>query len=233
LQDVPVQVDVLTASTIQARQIRMTADIVSTVPNLSVERTDTYTNSVIVLRGLSQASGADAPVAVIVDGVPQNDPKQFNMHLFDIAQIEVVKGNFIGQILENVFDFLIAGVNGLLGMSVFIAIIGIVNTMTLSVLERRREIGLLRAVGMFPAEARRMVRYESVIIGVLGTIIGLLAGVLLAFLLINATDDVGDFSFEWPRLAIILVLGVLVGIVASWLPGRRVSRLNVLEALEP
>jgi len=92
LQDIPVQVDVLTASTIQARQIRMTADIVTTVPNLSVERTDTYTNSVIVLRGLSQASGADAPVAVIVDGVPQNDPKQFNMHLFDISQIEVVKG---------------------------------------------------------------------------------------------------------------------------------------------
>ena len=52
LQDVPVQVDVLTASTIQARQIKMTSDIVSTVPNLSVERTDTYTNSVIVLRGL-------------------------------------------------------------------------------------------------------------------------------------------------------------------------------------
>jgi putative ABC transport system permease protein len=147
--------------------------------------------------------------------------------------IRVVEGNFIGQILESVFDFLIAGVNGLLGMSVFIAIIGIVNTMTLSVLERRREIGLLRAVGMFPSEARRMVRYESVIIGLLGTVVGMISGVALAFLLINAADDVGDFSFEWPRLLIILVLGVLVGIVASWLPGRRVSRLNVLEALEP
>jgi putative ABC transport system permease protein len=118
-------------------------------------------------------------------------------------------------------------------MSVFIAVIGIVNTMTLSVLERRREIGLLRAVGMFPSDARRMVRYESVIIGVLGTLIGLVSGVILAFLLINAADDVGSFSFEWPRLVLILVVGVLVGIVASWLPGRRVSRLDVLEALEP
>ena len=78
-----------------------------------------------------------------------------------------------------------------------------------------------------------MVRFESVIIGLLGTVIGILSGVLLAWLLINATDDVGDFSFEWPRLGLILVVGVLVGIVASWLPGRRVSRLNVLEALEP
>lgn len=92
LQDVPVQINVLTSATIEAQQIKMTADIVSVVPNLSIERTDTYTNSVVVLRGLSQASGADAPAAVIVDGVPQNDPKQFNMHLFDIAQIEVVKG---------------------------------------------------------------------------------------------------------------------------------------------
>lgn len=92
LQDVPIQVDVLTAGAIEAHQTKMTADIARTIPNFSVERTDTYTNSVIVMRGLSQASGADAPVAVIVDGVPQNDPKQFNMHLFDIAQIEVVKG---------------------------------------------------------------------------------------------------------------------------------------------
>ncbi len=92
LQDVPVQVDVLTAKGIEAQQIKQTADIVATIPNLTIEKTDTYTNSVIVLRGISQASNADTPVAVIVDGVPQDDPKQFNMHLFDIAQIEVLKG---------------------------------------------------------------------------------------------------------------------------------------------
>ena len=92
LQDVPAQVDVLTARSIEAQQIKQTQDIVATIPNLTIEKTDTYTNSVIVLRGISQASNADTPVAVIVDGVPQDDPKQFNMHLFDIAQIEVLKG---------------------------------------------------------------------------------------------------------------------------------------------
>ncbi|MCJ2180956.1 TonB-dependent receptor [Novosphingobium album (ex Hu et al. 2023)] len=92
VQDVPIQISVLTGDTLANHQIRTTAEIVRSIPNMTVERTDTYTNSVIVLRGLSQASNSDAPVAVIVDGVPQDDAKQFNMHLFDIDQIEVLKG---------------------------------------------------------------------------------------------------------------------------------------------
>lgn len=92
LQNVPIQVDVLTGATLQARQMKMTKEIARTVPNLTIEKTDTYSNSVIVLRGVSQAANSDTPVAVIVDGVPQDDPKQFNMHLFDVADIEVLKG---------------------------------------------------------------------------------------------------------------------------------------------
>jgi iron complex outermembrane receptor protein len=92
LQNVPIQVDVLTGKTLEARQMKMTSEIARTVPNLTIEKTDVYSNSVIVLRGIAQAANADAPVAVIVDGVPQDDPKQFNMHLFDDAEIEVLKG---------------------------------------------------------------------------------------------------------------------------------------------
>lgn len=92
LQDVPIQVNVLTGAALSDRQMKLTSDIVATIPNFTVERTDTYTNSVIVLRGLSQASNSDSPVAVIVDGVRQDDAKQFNMHLFDVDQIEVIKG---------------------------------------------------------------------------------------------------------------------------------------------
>lgn len=92
LQDVPIQVDVLTGPAIQAHQIKLTTDIVRTVPNFTLERTDVYNNTVVVLRGVSQAANADSPVAVLVDGVPQDDPKQFDVHLFDIAQIEVLKG---------------------------------------------------------------------------------------------------------------------------------------------
>jgi iron complex outermembrane receptor protein len=92
LQNVPIQVDVLTNRTLEERQIKMTSEIVRVVPNLTIEKTDVYSNSVIVLRGVAQAANSDAPVAVLVDGVPQDDPKQFNMHLFDIADIEVLKG---------------------------------------------------------------------------------------------------------------------------------------------
>jgi iron complex outermembrane recepter protein len=92
LQNVPIQVDVLTGKTLEARQIKMTNEIAREVANLTVEKTDVYSNSVIVLRGIAQASNSDAPVAVIVDGVPQDDSKQFNMHLFDVAEIEVLKG---------------------------------------------------------------------------------------------------------------------------------------------
>jgi iron complex outermembrane recepter protein len=92
LQNVPIQVDVLTGKALEVRQMKMTNEIARTVPNMTIEKTDVYSNSVIVLRGVAQAANADAPVAVIVDGVPQDDPKQFNMHLFDVAEIEVLKG---------------------------------------------------------------------------------------------------------------------------------------------
>lgn len=92
LQNVPIQVDVLTGKTLEARQIKMTNEIARTVPNLTIEKTDVYSNSVIVLRGIAQAANADAPVAVLVDGVPEDDPKQFNIHLLDISDIEVLKG---------------------------------------------------------------------------------------------------------------------------------------------
>jgi iron complex outermembrane recepter protein len=92
LQNVPIQVDVLTGKTLDARQMKMTREIARTIPNLTIEKTDTYSNSVIVLRGVSQAANSDSPVAVIVDGVPQDDPKQFNTHLFDISDIQVLKG---------------------------------------------------------------------------------------------------------------------------------------------
>jgi iron complex outermembrane recepter protein len=92
LQDVPAQVDVLTADVLQTLQIRETPDITATIPNLTVARNDTYSNSTIVLRGITQANNSDVPVAIIVDGVPQDDSKQFNTYLFDISQIEVLKG---------------------------------------------------------------------------------------------------------------------------------------------
>jgi iron complex outermembrane receptor protein len=92
LQDVPIQVDVFTAQGIADSGIKNTSDFVGYVPNMTFDRADTYRNSFVVVRGLAQVTNADPPIAVVVDGVPQVDQKQFNMRLFDLDQIEVLKG---------------------------------------------------------------------------------------------------------------------------------------------
>lgn len=147
------------------------------------------------------------------------------------GNILVIEGNFIGRIIESVFNFLINAVNGLLGMSVVIALIGIVNTLTLSVFERRRELGLLRAVGMTRREVRRMVRFEAVQMSLLGTLIGLGSGSLLAWLLLRATE-LQEVTFGWKNLAVIFLLELLLGILASIAPTRRVSKLDILASIK-
>ena len=92
LQDVPIQVNVFSTQSIADLGIKDTSDFVTYVPNMTFDRADSYRNSFVVVRGLAQVTNADSPIAVVVDGVPQNDQKQFNMRLFDVQQIEVLKG---------------------------------------------------------------------------------------------------------------------------------------------
>ncbi len=92
LQEVPIQVHVFTSQAIEDAGIKDTGDFITYVPNMTFDRADTYRNSFVVVRGIAQVTNADPPVAVIVDGVPQVDQKQFNMRLFDLDQIEVLKG---------------------------------------------------------------------------------------------------------------------------------------------
>jgi putative ABC transport system permease protein len=150
--------------------------------------------------------------------------------------ISLQAGNFLGRLIGTIFDFLINAVNGLLLMSVVIALIGIVNTMTLSILERRRELGLLRVVGMIDRRVRRMVRLESVVIASLGTISGMLLGAFGGFALITAIrrESDADIALRLPPglLAVILVVGVFLGLVAALIPAQRSTRLDVLESIQ-
>jgi iron complex outermembrane receptor protein len=92
LQDVPIQVTALTSAIIEKAGIKSTADALNLVPNVSFDESFTYLNSFVTVRGLSQINNADSPVAVVVDGVPQNNQKQLRMDLFDVERIEVLKG---------------------------------------------------------------------------------------------------------------------------------------------
>jgi putative ABC transport system permease protein len=121
----------------------------------------------------------------------------------------------------------------LLGFSVIVSLFGMVNTLVLSVFERTRELGMLRAVGMTRRQARRMVRHESVITALIGAALGLPLGIFLAALVTRALSQFDvEFSVPVPLLGIFAVIAIVVGIFAAILPARRASRLNVLNALQ-
>jgi len=121
----------------------------------------------------------------------------------------------------------------LLALSVIVSLFGMVNTLVLSVFERTRELGMLRAVGMTRRQARRMVRHESVITALLGAALGLPLGLGFAALLTQALSSHGiGFAVPVATLGVFAVVAVLAGIGAAVLPARRASRLNVLAALQ-
>ena len=121
----------------------------------------------------------------------------------------------------------------LLALALIIAIVGVINTLLLSVYERTRELGLLRAVGMSRRQVRASIRYESVIISLIGTIIGLGIGLVFGWALVKALYDQGitSFAVPWSQLIIIVFIAALAGVGAALYPARRAARLDVLRAI--
>jgi len=122
---------------------------------------------------------------------------------------------------------------GLLGLAVIIAILGVINTLSLSVIERTREIGLLRAVGVTRRQLRTMIRLESVVVAVLGGVLGTVLGLLFGASMVTALEEDGltDLAIPWPLLAGFLLLAAVAGVLAAALPARRAARQDVLKAI--
>jgi putative ABC transport system permease protein len=136
------------------------------------------------------------------------------------------------QEVEDQVNTLLYLLYALLAMSVIISIFGIVNTLVLSITERTREIGMLRAIGVTRSQLRRIVRYESVITSVIGGVLGLAVGVLFAFVMTKGLEDEGiSFAVPEAQLVVFLILAVVVGVLAAVLPARRAARLQVLDAI--
>jgi putative ABC transport system permease protein len=124
-------------------------------------------------------------------------------------------------------------VYALLALAILIALLGISNTLALSIVERTRELGVLRAVGMTRAQLKRTVRWEAVIIAVQGALLGLVIGVFFGWALVTAMEDEGLNTFTVPvrDLLVVVVLAAIAGVVAAVLPARRAARLDVLKAV--
>ena len=151
----------------------------------------------------------------------------------DAAKVVEVfdKASFADQIRGQVNQLLYM-IYGLLALAIVIAIIGIVNTLGLSVIERTREIGLLRAIGMSRARLRRMITLESVAIAVLGAVMGMALGLVIGILLRQAlSSQLTALGLPLGQLVLFLVIAVVVGVLAALLPAIRAARLNVLDAI--
>src|SRR5262249_16938934 len=121
----------------------------------------------------------------------------------------------------------------LLALSVIVSLFGMVNTLVLSVFERTRELGMLRAVGLTRRQTRRMVRHDSVITPLIGAALGLPVGILLAAAVTHSVGKYGvTFSFPVGAIVAFTVTAIVAGILAAIFPARRASRLDVLSALQ-
>jgi ABC-type antimicrobial peptide transport system permease subunit len=119
----------------------------------------------------------------------------------------------------------------LLGLSIIVSLFGIVNTMVLTIYERTRELGMLRAVGMTRRQVRRMIRHEAVVTALIGAALGIPVGMGLAELFDAAIGNV-PFEVPWPTVVIFVLAAIVVGLFAAIFPARRAARLNVLAALQ-
>ncbi len=169
--------------------------------------------------------GADGDAAQI-----QGELEKLMERSFPTA--EVVDQQELKKNQEEQVNQLLALIYALLALAIVISLFGIANTLALSIHERTRELGMLRAIGMSRRQVRTMIRYEAVITALIGAILGMVLGIIFAVLIAQPLKDEGfTLSFPVGQLVFLMVLSGLAGVIAAIPPARRASRLDVLDSL--
>ncbi|MEU6575703.1 ABC transporter permease [Streptomyces sp. NPDC046805] len=175
--------------------------------------------------------------ALYVDKAPGTTADQLRSHLKKTLgaypQVQVRDQADYKKLVHDQIAVLLYLVYALLGLAIVIAVLGVVNTLALSVVERTREIGLLRAIGLARRQLRRMIRLESVVIAVFGAVLGLGLGLVWGVCTqrVLALQGMKELAIPWSTIVAVVIGSAVVGIVAALLPALRASRMNVLAAI--
>ena len=169
-----------------------------------------------------------APGATLAAGTAALEPLEVAF-----PQLEFETNAQFQDRVEGQLDSFLIIINVFLGLAIVIALLGITNTMALSVLERTREIGLMRAIGMTRRQTRRMIRFEAGVVSVFGALLGVAVGVAFGWVAVLAipSDFIDRLSVPIPTLAAYVVVAAIAGLLAASFPARRAARLNVLDSI--
>ncbi len=166
-------------------------------------------------------------------GVTDANTAHLEQQVRDFADAKVQTRDEFKSNFEAPINKLLNLLYALLALSVIVSLVGIINTLVLTVFERTRELGMLRAVGMTRRQVRMMIRYESIVTALMGAVLGMVVGVFLAALVTHSLSSSGIvFAVPWIQIVYFLIAAILVGILAAVIPARRAARLNVLQALQ-
>jgi putative ABC transport system permease protein len=201
------------------------------------DNADLLGNLVVTEDSLRKDFGTKTPSLTLLTLAPGADPARVQDAVakategryptVDTLNQEQLKDSQSEQINQVVAFFYV-----LLALAIVISLLGIVTTLVLSIHERTRELGMLRAVGMSRRQVRTMVRYEAVITALIGAVLGMVLGVIFAALMSAPLADEGFvLAYPVPTLVILLLLAALAGVLAAVWPARRAAKLDVLQAL--
>jgi ABC-type antimicrobial peptide transport system permease subunit len=167
------------------------------------------------------------------NGVTDPNTAKLNTYVRGFADAKIQTRDEFKTNFEAPINKLLNLLYALLALAVIVSLVGIVNTLVLTVFERTREIGMLRAVGMTRRQVRMMIRYESIVTSLMGATLGMAVGIFLAALITHALSSSGIvFAVPWIQIVYFVIAAIIVGILAAVIPARRAARLNVLQALQ-